>query len=1135
MAIIGMAETQIRDLNDPITVQSRLDSNLAKVQFLTGNGEYNPNYTNSPVIISPSLYVVQQNLDIPPASEKIKAIRWFYKLGSDTTWIEIESTNTNFAFETIGSKNVKLKIIKNIMNYNNPQLDIKCELDYKEEYMIEPYIQKVEISYSLSVQGNNGDDAYTVLMTNENHTIMCDSNGLPKIGEIGNEGRAKTEFKVFRGTNELTPTNSTSPTTNNFFVRAKTVPSGVTMNKMPDNKTFYLDGSAIPESGKVVFEVTVNGMSTKVEKEFNFNKTKDGESGGDAYVAVLSNDSHSIPTDPEGNNGNYTGCQTTINLYRGSKLLTEGVTYSFVPSDGIDGYNDKENFSGEEIIIENSSSGNTENTVILGKTKYKKSDGSYIDIWENGATLESCSEAENNKISILSHGKNINNIKDWVNGSWSGGTGMFETPPTTVNKRISSKEKSVLLTQNEITFSGKEPFNVAIRYYDADNNFIPGIIGFLPNKTTIPPKNAKYYNLIVAKQDTNQDIDINWFNNLNLQMEEGTQSTPYEPYKEDKKDILLPQPLRSVKDKYRDRVISENGKYYLEKIVGVRQYQSGDESNNEVMTDKTNTYYKLSIPEKILLENISDINISTFAKKTYIEPSNSIKPTLSFFSNVVKENSLKNTFTVKNLTTDIGFIDCKANYSGSSYTRRFTVTKQKSGSGENATAYWLVTSTSAIAKDKQGAYNPKDVIFTAKSQTGNASPIDYLCRFKIEETLNNETWIQKYISSQNESSKTYIPSVDIKALRVTMYATGGTANKLDEQIIPIVADGTDGQNAKSIEIVGQQVFKTDASGTTTPSQIVLNTSLKNITGIVQWQRKSGSSWINLATGVSTTITPSSTGWIDNQYPIRAYVVGQEDVYDEFTLYKVIDGKNTMVSYIHAPYGTVIKNHSRTSLDLQGNIFWAGEDKSTLSTAKYKWEKQEGNGSWTVLREFTSGNTGRNIIINEKDIPNMLVVRCTFQYDGQTQVDTIVLTDQNDPYQITISSTAGYNFKNGQIDTHLIANIHRNAIQLDVVNLYNTIPPTSNFQENTIIYVTEDDKYRELVSGQWTILPEAPSIENGKSDYTYTWYKIDGMMKARSSGEVVENQVFFGNGKIIRVTNRDVQNIANFRVVVNDKY
>lgn len=237
---------------------------------------------------------------------------------------------------------------------------------------------------------------------------------------------------------------------------------------------------------------------------------------------------------------------------------------------------------------------------------------------------------QEDKISILSHGKNINNIKDWVNGSWSGETGMFETPPTTVNKRISSKEKSVLLTQNEITFSGKEPFNVAIRYYDADNNFIPGIIGFLPNKTTIPPKNAKYYNLIVAKQDTNQDIDITWFNNLNLQMEEGTKSTPYEPYKEDKKDILLSslgfdeglRGINSISDE-----INYIRKVAIERI-GKREYREGDLLLDNVITDKVNTYYVLEEPIETPLDE--NINLKTFGERTYVSFENSISGTSSF-------------------------------------------------------------------------------------------------------------------------------------------------------------------------------------------------------------------------------------------------------------------------------------------------------------------------------------------------------------------------------------------------------------------------------------------------------------------------------------------------------------------------
>lgn len=932
MAIIGQSQVTIRDLNDPILLQSRLDSNHAKVQFLAGEGVYTPNYTSSPIIITPSLYIVQTNTDINVAtSDKVKAIRWFYKLGTTNTWTEIESTNSNFAFETVGGKNVKLKIIKNIMNYSNPQLAIKCELDFQETYMESPYTQKVEVDFQLSIQGNNGDDAFTVVMSNENHTIMCDAGGSPKVGEIGNEGRAKTEFKVFRGTNELTPTNSNSPTTNNFFVRAKTVPSGATMNKMPDNKTFYLDGSAIPESGKVIFEITVNGMSSKVEKEFNFNKTKDGESGENAYIAVLTNDFHSVPTDENGLNGNYSGCQTEINLYDGKNKVVENITYSIENAVGIIG----------ELV---------ENTYTT--TKLTEDVGS-VDLVATYNGVKYTKKFTASKLKKGSSGSEATSY--WMITSTSA---LVSPAKFTLEKPSEGME---FLKDSFIAEEGQTGF------------FIPEITD-------------------------KDDLQI-YINNLNL------------------------------------------------------------------------------------VENINYTRVGTTIKVPPLRQGDIVK------WSVTKIYSVISTYSKEiNLRTVIDFTPSQVNLEG-------------------------------------------------KCQTGANEPRDYAARFKIEETTDNIDWIVKYTSKSDEVKTTFTPSPEIKAVKCTMYKSGGLTEKIDEQVIPVLHDGADGENALAIDITGGQIFKYNDSNNVSPSSVTLTATGKNFEATnenIQWQCFKDNSWVDLNKGLTTTIVHNNSNWKNEQLKIKAYFIDRPSIFDEFTLYKVIDGKNTMVSYIHAPYGTVIKNHSRTSLDLQGNIFWGGVDKSTLSTAKYKWEKQEGNGSWTVLRDFTSGNTGRNITINESDIPNMLVVRCTFQFDGQTQVDTIVLTDQNDPYQITISSTAGYNFKNGEIDTHLIANVHRNGIQLDVVNLYNAIPPENNFQENTIIYVTSDDKYRELVNGQWTILPEAPSVENGKSDYTYTWYKLNGMTQTRS-GEIRENQTYFASGKIVRVTNRDVNQVANFRVEVQDEY
>lgn len=64
---------------------------------------------------------------------------------------------------------------------------------------------------------------------------------------------------------------------------------------------------------------------------------EDGAPGQDAIYANLTNDSHVVPCDENGNNGVYSGCETTIELYEGTSKLTTGVTYAYKTSNGVVG------------------------------------------------------------------------------------------------------------------------------------------------------------------------------------------------------------------------------------------------------------------------------------------------------------------------------------------------------------------------------------------------------------------------------------------------------------------------------------------------------------------------------------------------------------------------------------------------------------------------------------------------------------------------------------------------------------------------------------------------------------------------------------------------------------------------------
>ena len=64
---------------------------------------------------------------------------------------------------------------------------------------------------------------------------------------------------------------------------------------------------------------------------------QNGLPGADATFLELSNEFHSIPTDSNGNNGIYSGCETELKLYKGDVLLTNNVSYKIKNSNNITG------------------------------------------------------------------------------------------------------------------------------------------------------------------------------------------------------------------------------------------------------------------------------------------------------------------------------------------------------------------------------------------------------------------------------------------------------------------------------------------------------------------------------------------------------------------------------------------------------------------------------------------------------------------------------------------------------------------------------------------------------------------------------------------------------------------------------
>lgn len=247
-------------------------------------------------------------------------------------------------------------------------------------------------------------------------------------------------------------------------------------------------------------------------------------------------------------------------------------------------------YKGSSVVADNTLEGRTEGMKIEGKTMYKKKDGTYTDTWEEGVTLESFGEKEGNKISILSHGKNILTTSEF--------------------KDLDSYGKKVtILNSNSINIKDADLGSWKSYSHDyilkANTDYIvhcqnvvvrEGVAGIIPTYSTgegirgvTEGTNKNGY---VAKFNTGSRTDIKirfqyaWstptkgdIDFIGIQLEEGTTPTTFEPYKEDKKDILIKEPLRGFDENTCDIMHEDNGQVKVNRQIG--EYKiTGDELIN---------------------------------------------------------------------------------------------------------------------------------------------------------------------------------------------------------------------------------------------------------------------------------------------------------------------------------------------------------------------------------------------------------------------------------------------------------------------------------------------------------------------------------------------------------------------------
>lgn len=106
-----------------------------------------------------------------------------------------------------------------------------------------------------------------------------------------------------------------------------------TLDKKADGSTVQTLSREFSE-----FKQSTKGFQQTVVKDYVTKKGLSEELKKNATFAIsLTNDDHTIPADSQGNNGNYSGCETTVSAVFGSEDVTSSCQFSQSTSDGVVG------------------------------------------------------------------------------------------------------------------------------------------------------------------------------------------------------------------------------------------------------------------------------------------------------------------------------------------------------------------------------------------------------------------------------------------------------------------------------------------------------------------------------------------------------------------------------------------------------------------------------------------------------------------------------------------------------------------------------------------------------------------------------------------------------------------------------
>lgn len=293
VAHYAVVTISLNGLEDKMTIVRLTDGSDALVGFLTNESMVLPSDKDGNVT------------SYSGANGYFKVFKGLIDVSSSCTFSEVQEINCSGTInDTTGYYSVTSGIA-----YNVDTAKYIIQAQYGSSVL-----QK-EFTLSKSKQGLNGTDSYTVLLTNETHTIACNSSGTPFSSEIGSGGKAKSDILVYKGNTQLTAVaEGATPSTGQFKYVIQSN-QNCTSERI-DNDTFYLN--TIPNdsdlSGNIVVRIYLESNSLYVDKIFTWSKAKAGINGENGTAATYVRISFTSQVFSYDNSSDTTADPSTISL-----------------------------------------------------------------------------------------------------------------------------------------------------------------------------------------------------------------------------------------------------------------------------------------------------------------------------------------------------------------------------------------------------------------------------------------------------------------------------------------------------------------------------------------------------------------------------------------------------------------------------------------------------------------------------------------------------------------------------------------------------------------------------------------------------------------------------------------------------